>query len=169
MNFKIKNRLMKFALTLLLFLLINIAHAQCYELLKKTLDSTKKTQLGLVEKLELHLQSGKTTVISLRGVKHKSRYTLLFQEENLTDSIDVTLLTINRKTINRKIITKSDHILRCRSFLKSGKYFLVITTRKKIDQFGKPLEGCLGIAILERVRNTSFRKPYRIKWVVENR
>ena len=156
---------MKLVLTLLLLLILNSANAQCFELLTNKLDSIQSKPYALVKKLEYQIESGKTLIVFLQNVEYRTKFTFLIQQSGLNDTLSVSLLTINRQVLNKKVLTREDPILRCNTLKKSGDYFLLITTKERVDEFNKPLWGCLGIVVLERRTSTRFRRLHSLKWV----
>ena len=120
---------MKTFLTIVFFLIFGTAHSQCYELLSNKIDSMELIPYYLHDKLVDEVESGKTIVVTIRGVGYKSKRFFLFQQNDLGDTLDVSLVTLNKKVLARKYITKNDYILRCDPFRKSGNYFLIITTK----------------------------------------
>lgn len=159
---------MKIFLSIVFFLIFGTANSQCYELLSNKIDSMEIIPYYLHDKLVDEVESGKTIVVTIRDVEYKSKRFFLFQQNDLGDTLDVALMTLNKKVLARKYITKDDYILRCDPFWKSGNYFLVITTKKKLDDINKPVMGCLGIAILERLTKRPFKKIQKIEWKVED-
>ena len=159
---------MKIFLTILFFLIFGTAHSQCFELLSNKIDSMEIIPYYLHDKLEYAVESGNTVVVTISDVEYKSKRFFLFQQNDLGDTLDVALMTLNRKVLARKYITKNDYILRCDPFWKSGNYFLVITTKEKLDDINKPVIGCLGIAILERLTKRPFKKIQKIDWKIKD-
>jgi len=123
---------------------------------------------GLREKSVYNIPSGKTISLKIRDVKYKSKFAFLFQWHDLGDTMDVTLITLNWKVLARKTITKDDYILRYEPFKKSENYFLIVTTKVKLDSNKKPLTGCLGMAVLERLVKRPFKQIQKIGWKVED-
>jgi hypothetical protein len=158
----------KLILTILFSFISNLAHSQCYELLSNKLDSTENLPYGLHEKAVYSIPSGKTISLKIRDVKYKSKFAFLFQWHDLGDTMDVTLVTLNWKVLARKTITKNDFILRYEPFKKSENYFLIVTTKVKLDSNKKPLTGCLGMAILERLTKRPFKKIQKIEWKIQD-
>ena len=159
---------MKFIFTILFCFVFGTARSQCFELLSKKLDSTENVPYGLQEKSVYNIKSGKSISLKIYDVKYKSKFIFLFQWHNLGDTIDVSLITLNWKLLAKKTLTKDDCILRYEPFKKSEDYFLIITTRVKLDDNKKPLTGCLGMAILERLTKRPFKKIQKIDWKVED-
>lgn len=155
-------------LTIVFCLFFGTAHSQCFELLSNKIDSMEIIPYYLHDKLVDEVESGNTVVITISDVEYKSKRFFLFQQSDLGDTLDVALMTLNKKVLARKYITKDDYILRCDPFWKSGNYFLVITTKKKLDDINKPVIGCLGIAILERLTKRPFKKIQKIDWKVRD-
>ena len=115
-----------------------------------------------------NIQSGKSISLKIYDVKYKSKLVFLFQWCDLGDTIDVTLITLNWKVLAKKTLTKNDYILRYDPFKKSEDYYLIVTTRVKLDDNKKPLTGCLGMAILERLTKRPFKQIQKIDWKVED-
>jgi hypothetical protein len=155
---------MKVALTLIFLFLFGPARAQCFELLSEKLDSVSEIPYGLHEKAVYEIQAGKTVSLKISDVKYKSKFAFLFQWHDLGDTIDVALVTLNWKTLARKTMTKADYILRYEPFKKSENYFLIVTTRARLDPNKRPMVGCLGLAILERLTERPFKQIQRIEW-----
>jgi hypothetical protein len=158
----------KLILTILFSFILNLAHSQCYELLSNKLDSSKNLPYGLYEKSVYNIPSGKTFSLKVDNVKYKSKLVFLFQWNDLGDTIDVTLITLNWKVLAKKTLTKNDYILRYEPFKKSEDYYLIVTTKVKLDSNKKPLTGCLGMAILERLTKRPFKQIQKIDWKVED-
>ena len=159
---------MKLLFTIIFCFIFNLAHSQCYELLSNKLDSMDIIPYGLREKSVYNIPSGKSISLKIRDVKYKSKFAFLFQWHDLGDTMDVTLITLNWKVLARKTITKDDYILRYEPFKKSENYFLIVTTKVKLDSNKKPLTGCLGMAVLERLAKRPFKKIQKIDWKVED-
>ena len=157
---------MKIFLSIVFCLIFGTAHSQCFELLSNKIDSMEIIPYYLIDKLEYTVESGKTIVVTVSSVEYKSKLFFLFQQSDLGDTLDVSLMTLNKKVLARKYITKDDYILRCDPFWKSGNYFLLITTKKKLDDTNQPVIGCLGIAVLERLTKRPFKKIQRIDWKI---
>ena len=155
---------MRVFLFLILFFISNISFSQCFELLSVKLDSTENVPYGLHEKAVYSIPSGKTISLKVNDVKYKSKLAFLFQWCDLGDTIDVSLITLNWKILAKKTLTKNDCILRYEPFKKSENYFLIVTTRVKLDDNKKPLTGCLGMAILERLTKRPFKQIQKIEW-----
>ena len=159
---------MKLLFTIIFCFIFNLAHSQCYELLSNKLDSMDIIPYGLREKSVYNIPSGKTISLKIRDVKYKSKFAFLFQWHDLGDTMDVTLITLNWKVLARKTITKDDYILRYEPFKKSENYFLIVTTKVKLDSNKKPLTGCLGMAVLERLTKRPFKQIQKIDWKNED-
>jgi len=159
---------MKLLFTIIFSFIFNLAHSQCYELLSNKLDSTENLPYGLREKSVYNIPSGKTISLKIRDVKYKSKFAFLFQWCDLGDTIDVTLITLNWKVLARKTLTKNDCILRYEPFKKSENYYLIVTTKVKLDSNKKPLTGCLGMVVLERLAKRPLKKIQKIDWKNED-
>jgi hypothetical protein len=150
---------------LLFFLFIsNLSFSQCFQLLANKLDSVEILPYILYDKLMYDVKSGKSFYVKISDVSYKTKLAFLFQSENLGDSLDVSLITLNWKVLSKKIITKDDFILRYEPMKKSENYFLVIKSKPILNDVGKPISGCLGIAILERVTKKPFKSIQKIEW-----
>ena len=158
----------KLILTILFSFIFNLAHSQCFELLYNKLDSIDIIPYSLVDKFVYGIQSGRTISIKLSDVKYKHKFGFIFQSKDLGDTIDVYLLTLNRKLLAHKVITNGDYFLRCEPVKKSENYFLIISTKQKLGTDKRPITGCLGLIILERVRSKTFGKVQKIKWKIED-
>jgi hypothetical protein len=132
------------------------------------MDTIKNIPYGLHEKSVYDVPSGKTINLKISHVEYKSKFAFLFQWHDLGDTMYVTLMTLNKKILARKTITKNDCILRYEPFRKSENYFLIVTTGVKLDEDKKPLTGCLGMLILERLTKRPFKKIQKIDWKIEN-
>jgi hypothetical protein len=152
-----------FLLTLFLFI-SNLSFSQCFELLANKLDSMEILPYILYDKLMYDVESGKSFYVKVSDVSYKTKLAFLFQSENLGDSLDVSLITLNWKVLSNKIITKDDFILRYEPMKKSENYFLVIKSKPILNDVGKPISGCIGIAILERVTKKPFKSIQKIEW-----
>lgn len=152
-----------FLLTLFLFI-SNLSFSQCFQLLANKLDSIDIIPYALYDKLMYNVQSGKSFYVKISDVSYKTKLAFLFQSENLGDSLDVSLITLNWKVLSKKIITKDDFILRYEPMKKSENYFLVIKSKPILNDVGKPISGCIGIAILERVTKKPFKSIQKIEW-----
>jgi len=155
---------MRVFLFLILFFISNISFSQCFELLSVKLDSTENVPYGLHGKAVYSIPSGRTISLKVNDVKYKSKLAFLFQWYDLGDTIDVSLITLNWKILAKKTLTKNDCILRYEPFKKSENYFLIVTTRVKLGDNKKPLTGCLGMAILERLTKRPFKQIQKIEW-----
>lgn len=150
---------------LLFFLFIsNLSFSQCFQLIANKLDSMEILPYILYDKLVYDVQSGKSFYVKISDISYKTKLAFLFQSENLGDSLDVSLITLNWKVLSKKIITKDDFIIRYEPMKKSENYFLVIKSKPILDDFGKPISGCIGIAILERVTKKPFKSIQKIEW-----
>lgn len=156
---------MKIFLTVLLFFVCRLSNAQCYELLDNRLKNIEDIPYSLVEKFVIDINSGKMVSIKVKNVEYKKKLGFIFQSKNLGDTLDVTLITLNRKVLAKKKITKIDDFLHYDPFRKSENYFLLIQTSTVLDTSNKkPLTGCLGLVVLERVKYKAFKKVQRIDW-----
>lgn len=156
---------MRFIFFILLIFLPNLVKSQCYELLDQRLNNIGDIPYVMVEKFVFDLTSGKTKTIKINNVAYKTKLGFIFQSKNVGDTLDVSLLTLNRKVLTRKKLTKSDDFLRYEPFRKSEYYFLIIQTKPVLDSLNKPLSGCFGLAVVERVKKKTFKKLQKIEWV----
>ena len=153
-----------FLLTLFLFI-SNLSFSQCFQLLANKLDSIDIIPYALYDKLMYDdVKSGESLHVIISDVSYKTKLAFLFQSENLGDSLDVSLITLNWKVLSKKIITKDDFILRYEPMKKSENYFLVIKSKPILNDVGKPISGCIGIAILERLTKRPFKQIQKIEW-----
>jgi hypothetical protein len=155
---------MKYLFSIIFFFTIQAIFAQCYDLLSHKLDSVNTTPYAMVDKRVHEIISGKTIAIKLDDVKYKTKLAFLFQTYNLGDTLDVTLMTLNRKILVKKKITDTDFILRYDPFKKTENYFLIIKTQEEKDETSVVIKGCMGLVIMERVIKKPFKKVQDIKW-----
>jgi hypothetical protein len=155
---------MRVFLFLTLFLITNTLYSQCFELLSNKLDSIDIIPYALYDRVVYDVESGKSFYVKISDVSYKTKLAFLFQSENLGDSLDVSLITLNWKVLAKKIITKDDFILRYEPVKKSENYYLMIKSKPILNDIGKPISGCVGIAILERVTRKPFRSIQKIEW-----
>ena len=154
---------MKFYLFYLFLLISNLANGQCFDVLYKKLEDLENIPYSLVDKIVYDVESGKTYSVKISNVQFKTKLGFLIQTYGIDDSIDVTLTTLNRKVLSRKIIKNDDCILRYEPFKKSENYFLLI----KIPFSKEKQKGCLGLLIMERITKRPFSKVQKIKWKFE--
>jgi len=157
---------MRVFLILILFFISNISFSQyeCYNLLSKKLNNLDILPYVLYNKIVYENTSGKTFYIKLDDLAFRTKLIFILQSNNLGDSLDVSLVTLNNKILNRKIITNKDCTLRCDPLKKTENYFLIVKSKPVLDEFKRPISGCLGIAILERVKRKPFKKIQKIEW-----
>ena len=155
---------MRVFLFLILFLVTNTLYSQCFELLSNKLDSIDIIPYALYDRVVYDVESGKSFYVKISDVSYKTKLAFLFQSENLGDSLDVSLITLNWKVLTKKIITKDDFILRYEPVKKSENYYLMIKSKPILNEIGKPISGCVGIAILERVTRKPFKSIQKIEW-----
>ena len=155
---------MRVFLFLILFLITNTSYSQCFELLSNKLDSIDIIPYALYDRVVYDVESGKSFYVKISDVSYKTKLAFLFQSENLGDSLDISLITLNWKVLAKKIITKDDFILRYEPVKKSENYYLMIKSKPILNDIGKPISGCVGIAILERVTRKPFRSIQKIEW-----
>jgi len=127
------------------------------------LEDLENIPYSLVDKIVYDVESGKTYSVKISNVQFKTKLGFLIQTYGIDDSIDVTLTTLNRKVLSRKIIKNDDCILRYEPFKKSENYFLLI----KIPFSKEKQKGCLGLLIMERITKRPFSKVQKIKWKFE--
>ena len=155
---------MRVFLFLTLFLITNTLYSQCFELLSNKLDSIDIIPYALYDRVVYDVESGKSFYVKISDVSYKTKLAFLFQSENLGDSLEISLITLNWKVLAKKIITKDDFILRYEPMKKSENYYLMIKTKKTLNEIGEIISGCVGIAILERVTRKPFRSIQKIEW-----
>lgn len=155
---------MRVFLFLILFSISNISYSQCFELLSEKLNNLDILPYVLYNKIVYESTSGKTFYIKLDDLAFRTKLIFILQSNNLGDSLDVSLVTLNNKILNSKIITKQDCTLRCDPLNKTENYFLIVKSKPVLDEFKRPISGCLGIAILERVKKRPFKKIQKIDW-----
>lgn len=156
---------MKLVLTFLLFFITFISKSQCYELINNRLNSIDDIPYALVERFVIESKSGKQINIKVKNVEYKTKLGFIIKSHNLGDTLDVSLITLNRKVLTQKKITNTDDFLRYEPFRKSDNYFIIIKTKAIIDSTRKPIDGCLGVIILERVKKKTFSKVQKIEWI----
>lgn len=154
---------MKFFLFSLFLLISGLVKAQCFSILSNKLETLETIPYSLVDKRVYDIESGKIYSVKISNVQFKSKLAFLIQTYGVADSIDVTLTTLNRKVLAKKIIKNDDCILRYEPFKKSENYFLLI----KIPTSKEKQKGCLGLLILERVTKRPFKKVQKIRWKFE--
>lgn len=152
-----------FLLTLFLFI-SNLSFSQCFQLLSDKLDSMEILPYILYDKVVSHVKSGTVTYIRLNDVSYKTKLAFVFQSEDLGDTLKVKLITLNRKVLSKKNITKDDCIFRYEPMKKTENYFLMIETKPVLNEDNKAIMGCYGIAILERVTKKPFKSLQKIEW-----
>lgn len=156
---------MRIVFFLIFFFITVLGKTQCFELLSNRLEKIEEIPYSMVEKFFLDVKSGSLVSVKVQNVLYKTKLGFIFQSENLGDTLDVTLMTLNRKILTRKKITKDDDFLRHDPFRKSENYFLLIQTNAIIDTTNKkPIYGCMGIAVLERVKRKALKKVQKIDW-----
>ena len=146
------------------FLITNSAFSQCFDLLSNKLDSTDIIPYILYDKVVFEVTSGKTSYVKLLDVKYKTKLAFLFQSKDLGDTLKVSLVTLNRKVLASKLITRDDFYLRYQPMNRTENYFLIVETKPVLDEEKKPIKGCYGIAILERVTKKPFKSLQKIEW-----
>jgi hypothetical protein len=157
-------------LFLIIFLLVHYASfSQCDVLIRKKSKNLGDIPYVITKKEVYKTKSGQTVNITLSDIFFKAKHRFIFQSENLGDTLDVSLVAINRRTLLQKKITNDDCIIDYEPFIKSGHYFFVIKTKKVLNDENKPIEGCVGMIMLERVTRKNLRKLQRIKWEKNNK
>ena len=157
-------------LFLIVFLLVHYASfSECEKLISNKLKSLGDIPYRKFNKEFFEVKSGDVFNIKLTDVFFKAKHKFLFQSENLGDTLDISLVGINRRILFRKKITNDDCIIDYEPFIKSGNYFFVIQTKKVLDEDSKPIMGCLGLVTFERITYKNFRKLQRIKWKKNNK
>ena len=117
---------MRVFLFLILFSISNISYSQCFELLSEKLNNLDILPYVLYNKIVYESTSGKTLYIKLDDLAFRTKLIFILQSNNLGDSLDVSLVTLNNKILNSKIITKKDCTLRCDPLKKTENYFLIV-------------------------------------------
>ena len=158
---------MKILFTFILFLVTHLSNSQCFEKLNARLDSIDDIPYVMEEKFVFDVKSGKLLFIKVKNVFYKTKLGFIFQSHNLGDTLDVTLMTLNKKILTRKKITNNDYFLRYEPFRKSENYFLSVQTKTQLDSNKRVIEGCLGVVIVERVSKKAFKSVQNIKWEVQ--
>jgi hypothetical protein len=156
---------MRLILSILFLFIFSSVKSQCYELLDNRLDNIGDIPYVMVEKFVFDLTPGKTKIVKIKNVAYKTKLGFIFRSYNVGDTMDVSLLTLNRKVLTRRKLTNTDYFLRYEPFRKSEYYFLVIETKPKLDSLNKPVTGCVGLAVVERVKKKTFKKLQKIEWV----
>ena len=111
-----------------------------------------------------NVPSRESVSIKIRGGKYKSKLGFIFQFDNLGDTLYVYLYTLNRKLLTSKIVTNDDCFLRYEPFIKSENYFLIIHMQKQPAADKQKTAGCLGLAVVERVKRKGLKKVQKITW-----
>lgn len=158
---------MRIILTLFVFLITLASKGQCYELLNKRLENIGDIPYVMVENFVLDVKTGQTIGVKIRNVAYKTKLGFIFDSYELGDTLDIGLYTLNRKLLTSKKITKDDYFLRYDPFRKSENYFLIIKTPLRLDSTKRPIVGCVGISVVERVKRKAFKKLQKIEWGVE--
>lgn len=157
---------MKFIILLIAFLFMNfgVTKSQCFNLLSTKLDNIEKLPYSLIDKRVYDIKSGNIYSVKLSNISYKTKLAFLVQSFGVKDSVDVTLTTLNRRVLAKKLLTNEDCILRYEPFKKTENYFLLI----KIPYSQEKKIGCIGILILERVTKKPFTKIQKIEWKFES-
>lgn len=156
---------MRIVFFFIFFFISFLGKTQCYESLSNRLENIENIPYAMVEKFFLDVKSGSSVSVKVQNVLYKTKLGFIINSVNLGDTLDVTLITLNRKVLARKKITKDDDFLRHDPFRKSENYFLIIQTSPIIDTSNhKPIYGCIGIAVLERVKKKALKKVQKIDW-----
>ena len=153
-----------FLLILLLLLLPNTGSSQCFDLLEKKLNTFEKIPYEMVGRFVFDIPSRKSVSIKINDGKYKSKLGFIFQFNNLGDTLYVSLYTLNRKLLAYKKVTNEDCFLRYEPFIKSENYFLIVHMQKQPTVDKQKTAGCLGLAVVERVKRKGLKKVQRIDW-----
>jgi hypothetical protein len=152
-------------LFLILFLLITSAtFSQCNKPISKKIKNLGDIPYVMVNRDIYESKSGEIIYIKISDVYFKSKLKFIFQSNNLGDTLDVSMVAINRRVLVRKKITNEDCEINYQPFPNSGYYFFVIQTKKVLDEENRPIKGCVGLITLERVTKKGFRKLQKVKW-----
>jgi hypothetical protein len=141
-----------------------LVYSQCSEILNSVLDTIGIIPYALVDKNVYNIKSGKNLEIMVPDAPYKKKYAFLIFGNNVGDTLNVSLITINRHTLSSKKITTNDFRFKYDPFIKSGNYFLRIETKEILDEEKKPITGCVGVVTLERVSSKGFKKLQKIEW-----
>jgi hypothetical protein len=152
---------------ILAFIFCQSSFGQCHESLYKKLENIEEIPYVMVDKFVFDIKTGSTLAIKIDDVAYKTKLGFIFDSPNITDTLYVKLMTLNRKVLTSKKVTPNDYFLRHEPFRKSEYYFLLVETKKTFDSDNAPVTGCLGIAVLERVKKKAFKKLQKIEWVTE--
>ncbi len=155
---------MRVLLVILCLLVSRASFSQCEDLISKKIKNFGDIPYGMINRDVYKSKSGEVVYITIPDVYYKSKLRFVFQSQNFGDTLDVSLVAINRRTLVRKKITNDDCVINYEPFNKSGHYFFVIQTKKVLDDEGKPIWGCVGLITLERVTRKPFRKLQKIEW-----
>ena len=153
-----------FLLIVLLLLLPNTGSSQCFDLLEKKLNTFEKIPYEMVDRFVFDIPSSQPISIKIKDGKYKSKLGFMFQFNNLGDTLYVSLYTLNRKLLASKKITNDDCFLRYEPFIKSENYFLIVHTQKQPAADKQKTTGCLGLAIVERVKRKGLKEVQKITW-----
>lgn len=154
---------MKFLFVFIFLIISEFCKSQCFSQLSSELDKLEKIPYSLMDKRVYDIESGKTYCIKLSRIPYRTKLGFLIQTDGVSDSIDVTLTTLNRKILAKKLITNKDCILRHEPFKKTENYFLLI----KIHFSKEKQKGCLGLLILERITKRPLGRVQKIRWKFE--
>jgi len=141
-----------------------VVKSQCHNLLSQKLDSIDMIPYVMYDKAVFSVKSGITSYVKLSDVSYKTKLAFLIQSQDLGDTLKVSLITLNRQVLAKKLITRDDYILRYQPMKKTENYFLMIETKLVLDDEKKPIKGCYAIAILERVSKKPFKSIQKIEW-----
>ena len=146
------------------FFLTHTLFGQCHQLLSDRLYSISDIPYLLVENFVFDVKTGETVAVKIKNVAYKTKLGFIFETHDVGDTLKVSLITLNRKVLASKIITKNDYFFRYEPFRKSDNYFLIIKSKPILDEYNKPKNGCIGIAVVERVKKKAFKKLQKIEW-----
>jgi len=156
---------MRYILFLLLLLLLpKSGSSQCFDLLEKKLKTIGKIPYEMEERYVWNVPSRNSISIKIKDGKYKSKLGFIFQFDNLGDTLYVYLYTLNRKLLAYKEVTNEDCFFRYEPFVKSENYFLIVHMQKQPDAVKEKTSGCLGLAVVERVKRKGLKKVQKIEW-----
>ena len=147
---------MKLFLLLLLFI-PQLTFSQCNESISTKLSEMESIPYLLVDRNTCAFQPGKSFYISIKSIKYNTKYKFIFLLENLTNPVDVSIITLNKQVLKSKKITNEDNSINV-IFKKTETYFLTINTKPEANP---ETIGCIGFATLER---TSKRRYQKLRW-----
>jgi hypothetical protein len=128
----------------------HLTFGQCLDI-ARNLEKLERTPYLLIDKNIYDIKSN--CFIKIRGLRGNKKARLVFIMEGFKNPIEVTVLTLNRHKLAKKIITNEDNTLNVIP-KKSETYFLYID----INEDPRAGKKCIGIAILERTNKKRFQK-----------